>query len=234
LVERGVRGISRALFFSAPNPLHERGTIFADDASANRRLPGYYLLLSPVGHASERHHYIHGQCDVEQSDKYGFRIDFHADPRTKRLWERRSASTSAACDCLCYRLRNNHCNGHADDSGRARAGNNHSKLTADRYAAVLRAWLLPYWKDWSISSIARNDIQLFLNSKASTYSRSSIRSMRLVLQLTLSFAHLNGWISVHPCVKIKTPRITNESRTVRRAEMTLWRAASCYPVVTRR
>jgi integrase len=44
--------------------------------------------------------------------------------------------------------------------------------------------------------------------------------MRLVLQMTLSFAHLNGWISSYPCVKIKTPRITNESRTVRRAEMT--------------
>ena len=44
--------------------------------------------------------------------------------------------------------------------------------------------------------------------------------MRLVLQMTLSFAHVNGWISTYPCVKIKTPRITNESRMVKRAEMT--------------
>jgi integrase len=44
--------------------------------------------------------------------------------------------------------------------------------------------------------------------------------MRLVLQMTLSFANLNNWISVYPCVKIKTPRIANESRTVKRAEMT--------------
>jgi integrase len=92
--------------------------------------------------------------------------------------------------------------------------------TADRYAQVLRAWLLPYWNDRSISSITRNDIQLFLNGKAPTYSRSSIRAMRLVLQMTLSFAHLNGWIATYPCVKIKTPRTTNESRGVKRAEMT--------------
>jgi integrase len=99
-------------------------------------------------------------------------------------------------------------------------GPTQTKPTADRYAMVLRAWLLPYWKDRSISSITRNDIQLFLNSKAPTYSRSSIRAMRLVLQMTLSFAHLNGWIATFPCVKIKTPRQTNESRGVKRAEMT--------------
>lgn len=91
--------------------------------------------------------------------------------------------------------------------------------TFDRYDMVLRTWLLPFWKDRTIQSITRYDIQLFLNSKASQYSKSSIRSMRLVLQMTLSFAHLNGWISTYPCVKIKTPRITNESRTVKRAEM---------------
>jgi integrase len=99
-------------------------------------------------------------------------------------------------------------------------GPTQTKPTADRYAAVLRAWLLPSLKDRSISSITRNDIQLFLNGKASAYSKSSIRSMRLVLQMTLSFAHVNGWIATYPCVKIKTPRTTNESRGVERAEMT--------------
>jgi hypothetical protein len=95
-----------------------------------------------------------------------------------------------------------------------------TKPTFDRYAMVLRTWLLPFWKDRTIQSVTRNGIQLFLNGKAGTFSKSSIRSMRLVLQMTLSFAHLNGWISTYPCVKIKTPRITNESRTVKRAEMT--------------
>ncbi len=95
-----------------------------------------------------------------------------------------------------------------------------TKPTFDRYATVLRAWLLPFWKGRNLQDITRNEIQLFLNSKAGTYSKSSIRSMRLVLQMTLSFAHLNGWISTYPCVKLKTPRITNESRTVKRAEMT--------------
>jgi hypothetical protein len=85
---------------------------------------------------------------------------------------------------------------------------------------VLRTWLLPFWTDRTIQSITRNEIQLFLNSKAGAYSKSSIRCMRLVLQMTLSFVHLNGWISTYPCVKIKTPRTTNESRTVKRAEMT--------------
>ena len=95
-----------------------------------------------------------------------------------------------------------------------------TKSTFDRYVAVLRAWLLPFWKNRSLQSITRDEIQLFLNSRAGNYSRSSIRAMRLVLQMTLSYAHLNAWIKTYPCVKIKTPRITNESRTVKRAEMT--------------
>jgi integrase len=98
-------------------------------------------------------------------------------------------------------------------------GPTQTKPTADRYAMVLRAWLLPYWKDRNISSITRLDVQLFLNSKAPTYSRSSIRAMRLVLQMTLSFAALNKWIAAYPCVKIKTPRTTNQSRGIKRAEM---------------
>jgi hypothetical protein len=70
----------------------------------------------------------------------------------------------------------------------------------------------------SISSITRNDIQLFLNSKAPTYSRSSIRAMRLVLQMTLSFAHLNGWIATYPCVKSRhhERRTKVEGSSVRR------------------
>jgi hypothetical protein len=98
-------------------------------------------------------------------------------------------------------------------------GPTQTKPTADRYAQVLRCWLLPYWKDRVISSITRNDLQLFLNGKAPTYSRSSIRAMRLVLQMTLSFAHLSSCITTYPCVKIKTPRTTNQSRGVKRAEM---------------
>jgi len=109
--------------------------------------------------------------------------------------------------------------GELAESWRASEGPTLTKPTFDRYAMVLRTWLLPIWKGRTIQSITRNDIQLFLNSKASQFSRSSIRAMRMVLQLTLSFAHLNGWISSYPCVKIKTPRNTNESRTVKRAEM---------------
>jgi integrase len=96
-----------------------------------------------------------------------------------------------------------------------------TKPTFDRYAAVLRTWLLPFWRDRTLESIKRKDVQLFLNSKAGTYSKSSIRSMLLVLQMLLSFAHLSDWIRSYPCVKIKTPRITNESRTVKRAELTV-------------
>jgi integrase len=95
-----------------------------------------------------------------------------------------------------------------------------TKPTFDRYTSVLRAWLLPFWKNRSLESIGRNDVQLFLNSKAGSYSKSSIRAMRLVLQLTLSFVHLNRWINTYPCVKLKTPRITNQSRAVMRTEMT--------------
>jgi integrase len=103
---------------------------------------------------------------------------------------------------------------------RAAEGPSLTEPTLDRYVAVLRAWLLPFWKDRSIQSITRDEIQLFLNSRAGAYSKSSIRSMRLVLQMTLSYAHLSGWISTYPCVKIKTPRVTNQSGTVKRAQMT--------------
>jgi integrase len=109
--------------------------------------------------------------------------------------------------------------GELAESWRASEGPTLTKPTFDRYAMVLRTWLLPIWKDRTIQSITRYDIQLFLNSKASQFSRSSIRATRMVLQLSLSFAHLNGWISSYPCVKIKTPRNTNESRTVKRAQM---------------
>src|SRR5579862_3720434 len=95
-----------------------------------------------------------------------------------------------------------------------------TKSTFDRYVAVLRAWLLPFWKNRSLQSITREEIQLFLNGKAGNYSKSSIQAMRLVLQMTLSYAHLNAWIKTYPCVKIKTPRITNQNRIVKRAEMT--------------
>jgi len=110
--------------------------------------------------------------------------------------------------------------GQMAEKWKASEGPGLTKPTFDRYTSVLRAWLLPFWKDRSLESISRNDVQLFLNSRAGTYSKSSIRAMRLMLQLTLSFAHLNRWIDTYPCVKLKTPRITNQNRAVMRAEMT--------------
>jgi hypothetical protein len=53
--------------------------------------------------------------------------------------------------------------------------------TMDHYSNALRAYVLPTWKDYRIDSIQREDISNFLNSQAAKYSRSSLKSMRLVL-----------------------------------------------------
>ena len=53
----------------------------------------------------------------------------------------------------------------------------------------------------------------FLADKAAKYSKSTLRSMRAVLGLTLGWAAANGWIPKNPCTKVKLPKQTG-GRTV--------------------
>ena len=62
------------------------------------------------------------------------------------------------------------------------------------YTNALRAYVLPKWKDHIIDNIQREDITKLLNSQAAKYSRSSLKSMRLVLCLTLAWAERNGYV----------------------------------------
>jgi integrase len=69
-----------------------------------------------------------------------------------------------------------------------------SETTAKHYTDALNAYVLPTWKDYSMDTIQREDISNFLNLQAENYSRSSLKSMRLVLCLTLAWAERNGYI----------------------------------------
>jgi len=89
--------------------------------------------------------------------------------------------------------------------------------TLDHYANALRSLVLPQWKDRSIDSIQREDITNLLNSQAAKYSRSSLKSMRLVVTMTLAWAERNsyikrpnGWLD-----GIKLPRKTGGRKVVR-------------------
>jgi len=92
-----------------------------------------------------------------------------------------------------------------------------SEPTLDHYSNALRSLVLPRWKDRNIDSIQREDITNLLNSQAAKYSRSSLKSMRLVVTMTLAWAERNsyikrpnGWLD-----GIKLPRKTGGRKVVR-------------------
>ena len=91
------------------------------------------------------------------------------------------------------------------------------ETTLTHYTNALRASVLPKWKDRSIDSIQREHITNLLNSQAAKYSKSSLRSMRLVLCMTLGWAERNGYIK-RPTGwldRIKLPRKTGGRKVVR-------------------
>jgi len=89
--------------------------------------------------------------------------------------------------------------------------------TLDHYSNALRAYVVPRWKDRRIDTIQREDITKLLNSQAANYSRSSLKSMRVVMCLTLKWAVRNGFIMrPHGWLEgIKLPRKTGGRKVVR-------------------
>lgn len=87
--------------------------------------------------------------------------------------------------------------------------------TLMHYKNALRASVLPHFGHQKIVSINREGIQRFLADKAKSYSTNTLRSMRVVLGLTLGWAEACRWIDRNPCTKIKLPRQTG-GRRVRR------------------
>jgi integrase len=76
--------------------------------------------------------------------------------------------------------------------------------TLDHYKNALR--YVRMFDDRVISNINREDIQSFLAEQATRYSRSVLRSIRVVLSLTLGWAKNCGWIERNPCEGIRLPR----------------------------
>jgi len=65
--------------------------------------------------------------------------------------------------------------------------------TFRHYSNALRIYVVPEFGDRKIAEINRADIQTFLNDQAKTYSTSTLRSMRVVLGLTLGWAE--SWVA---------------------------------------
>ena len=87
--------------------------------------------------------------------------------------------------------------------------------TFDHYHNALNAYLLPTFATTKIGSITREEVQTFLAQQASSYSKSSLRSMKVVLGLTFGWACDCGWLPKNPCTRLKLPRVTGGRKVIR-------------------
>ena len=87
--------------------------------------------------------------------------------------------------------------------------------TLSHYQHTLRAYVLGTFGKRKIAAINREEIQNFLTEQARKYSESSLRSMRVVLALTLGWANDCGWLPKNPCTRIKLPKRTGGRKVVR-------------------
>jgi integrase len=94
-------------------------------------------------------------------------------------------------------------------------GSTMKATTLHHYKNALRAYVLPKFGERKVTEINREDIQNFLAEKARKYSESTLRSMRVVLGLTLGWANNCGWIEKNPCTRIKLPKRTGGRRVTR-------------------
>jgi integrase len=89
--------------------------------------------------------------------------------------------------------------------------------TLKHYTDALRAYVLPTLGERSLETIQREDITSFLNDQAQKYSRSALKSMRLVLTMVLQWAERNkkierptGWLD-----GIRLPKLAGGRKLVR-------------------
>ena len=78
--------------------------------------------------------------------------------------------------------------------------------TLNHYQNALKAYLLPAFGERDVRRITREEIQLFLAKKATSYSHSSLRSMRVVLSLVLGWGANSQYLERNPCLKIRLPK----------------------------
>lgn len=98
-------------------------------------------------------------------------------------------------------------------------GSTMKKTTLAHYQNALHAYVLPHFGSRKIAGITREDVQTFLAVQSTNYSRSSLRSMKVVLGLTLGWANDCGWLERNPCTRVKLPR-TVGGKTITRTVVT--------------
>jgi hypothetical protein len=79
-------------------------------------------------------------------------------------------------------------------------GSTMKATTLHHYQNALHAYVLPKFGERKITEINREDIQNFLVEKARKYSESTLRSMRVVLGLTLGWANNCDWLEKIPAL----------------------------------
>jgi integrase len=94
-------------------------------------------------------------------------------------------------------------------------GSTMKRTTLRHHKNTLRAYVLPRFGERKMTEINREDIQTFLAEKAPKYSQSTLRSMRVVLGLTLGWASNCGWLEKNPCTRVKLPKRTGGRRVIR-------------------
>lgn len=95
--------------------------------------------------------------------------------------------------------------------------------TAAHYGYALDSYVLPAFGEHKVKTITRYDVQLFLAEKAKQgYCRATIRSMRVVLSLVLSWAVNNDWLDKNPCTGVPLPQApTKVQRTILKPEQVI-------------
>jgi integrase len=66
--------------------------------------------------------------------------------------------------------------------------------TLANYSNALRAYVIPTFADTDIRTITRKTIQDFLVVQAKKYGQSALKTMRLVMRMTLAWAEQNGYL----------------------------------------
>lgn len=87
--------------------------------------------------------------------------------------------------------------------------------TLGHYRNALNAYVLPTFGDRKINTVNREEVQIFLAEQARRYSKSSLRSMKVVLGITFGWACDCGWLSKNPCERLRLPRATGGKKVVR-------------------
>lgn len=87
--------------------------------------------------------------------------------------------------------------------------------TRTHYMNTLDCYVTPEFKGEKIADITREQLQLFFVSMAKQYAYSTLRSMRVVLSMTLGWAVANRSITFNPCMNIRLPKETGGRRVLR-------------------